>query len=448
MAFDPNTSSDRARAGQVIMLELNEVNVEDVLKYTEAGRLLNFKRFFTKNGYSRTTSESEYHLIEPWIQWVTAHTGHDFSEHGVYRLGDIVDVDIPQIWEMLEAQGLSVGAVSPMNAKCRLQDPAFFVPDPWTRTTVVAPAILKRLYAAIAEAVNENANSRFSAKAALNLAVGCLAYAHPGNYSRYLGLVAKARQQPWARALFLDLLLSDVFIRCVGVKKPHFASLFLNAAAHIQHHYMYSSGIYEGDCRNPEWYVPEGVDPLLDVYALYDDILGRVLAAFPTTRIMLATGLHQDPHHALTYYWRLRDHAAFLNAIQVPFQQVEPRMSRDFLVICRDAEQALAAQAILEGVDSGDGQALFEVDNRGSDLFVTLTWADDVPEAMTFNCGNGISGLLRRHVAFVAIKNGRHNGIGYFSDSGQVTDYGAEEFPLRDTPRRIANALGVTTASK
>ncbi len=34
-----------------------------------------------------------------------------------------------------------------MNAKNRLRDPAFFVPDPWTKTTITGAA-LKRLYAA------------------------------------------------------------------------------------------------------------------------------------------------------------------------------------------------------------------------------------------------------------------------------------------------------------
>lgn len=49
-----------------------------------------------------TESEKEYQHLEPWIQWVTAHIGMTFAEHGVFRLGDIVNRDIPQIWEQLE----------------------------------------------------------------------------------------------------------------------------------------------------------------------------------------------------------------------------------------------------------------------------------------------------------------------------------------------------------
>ena len=39
----------------------------------------------------------------------------------MFRLGDVVNTDIEQIWERLERRGLSVGAISPMNAFLLLQ---------------------------------------------------------------------------------------------------------------------------------------------------------------------------------------------------------------------------------------------------------------------------------------------------------------------------------------
>jgi hypothetical protein len=55
---------------------------------------------------------------------------------------------------------------------------------------------------------------------------------------------------------------------------------------------------------------------------------------------------------------------------------------------------------------------------------------------------------LYRHTAFVAIKNGQHNGVGYFADTGvrRARDpLGDEVFPLREIPARIIAAL--STAS-
>src|SRR5688572_7063566 len=91
---------------QLLFLELNEINFEYLEAYIARGELPAFRDFFARHGYSETTSEQRYDELEPWIQWVTAHTGKSLSEHGVFRLGDIVDHDLPQIWERLEDLGL------------------------------------------------------------------------------------------------------------------------------------------------------------------------------------------------------------------------------------------------------------------------------------------------------------------------------------------------------
>lgn len=426
----------------VLLLELNEINFDHVRSYVELGKLPVLGRLIQRHGLAETTSETSYDELEPWIQWVTAHTGLTLAEHKVFRLGDIVKHDITQIWEALEAQGLTVGAISPMNAKNRCRAPAFFVPDPWTPTRVSGSRVMKRLYKAVAQAVNDNARSRVTPSSAAWLLAGLAAYARPINYKGYLGLFgAAARRRPWAKALILDQLLADIFIRQVRQGRPDFASLFLNAGAHIQHHYMFNSKVYAGPHANPSWYVAEDRDPVLDVYELYDRIIGQVERSFPEARLMLATGLHQDPHAEVTFYWRLKDHAAFLNRAGVPFRRVEGRMSRDFVVYCADAEEAREAEQRLIAIRAGDGRPMLEVDNRGEDLFVMLTWPDDIPESFEYHVGNGPIRGFRDEVSFVAIKNGSHNGIGYMLDTGARKSV-AERIPLRDIPRRIADACG------
>lgn len=429
---------------QVIVLELNEVNFDYIQSYVARRSLPHLAALIASHGVARTTSEDSYERLEPWIQWVTAHTGQSFGEHGVFRLGDIVDKDIPQIWEVLEERGFKVGAISPMNAKYRLKDPAFFVPDPWTRTHIKAGRMLRRLYDGLVQAVNDNAEARITAGSLFSLLVGTVAYASPRNYARYLGLVMRALDRPWRKALFVDLLLADVFIRELRRSRANFATLFVNAAAHIQHHYMYCAAAYDGPHRNPRWYVQEGVDPVLEAYELYDHIVGAVRRAFPDARLMLATGLHQVPHGEVTYYWRLKNHQEFLRQIGVQFARVEPRMSRDFLVACADPEQAVQAAAVLQSARATDGLPLFEVDNRGNDLFVMLTYPRDIPADFVFTVGEAHHRNLRERVAFVALKNGEHDGIGYFLDSGTPRADAPAQFPLQEMPQRIMNALGIS----
>lgn len=425
---------------QLLLVELNEINFELVEKYATVGVLPNFARFLGQHGFTETTSETDYEHLEPWIQWVTAHTGMSYAEHGVFRLGDIVHADHPQIWERLEARGLRVGAVSPMNAKYRLDDPAFFVPDPWTPTGIAAPASVKRLYAAISQAVNDNAEARITPASALAIAMASAKSIGLDNADQYVGFVLKSVRQPWFRAMYLDLLLADVFAKSVAATRPDFASLFLNAGAHIQHHYLFSSRFYDGPFRNPKWYVPADGDPVADIYRLYDRLLGRLLSRFPKARIMLATGLHQDPHPELMYYWRLKDHAGFLGRIGVAFTAIEPRMSRDFVVHCADADAAGTAAEQLAHVVADDGQRLFTIDNRGDSLFIELVYPGDIASQAGFRAGNRNFDGLRAAVAFVAIKNGQHNGIGYFADSAMRLGRG-DRFALKDLPDRIETAL-------
>jgi len=438
----------KARSQQLLLLEFNEICFENVSYYCSRGRLPHLRELIERSGWSTTTSEQQYEHLEPWIQWVTAHTGLSFAEHGVFRLGDIINHDLPQIWEVLEERGLKVGAISPMNAKYRLRDPAFFVPDPWTETQITAPLAVKRLYRAIAQAVNDNAQARLTPASLYALLMGIGRYARPANYARYFALGADALRKPWRKAMFLDLLLSDVFIRQLRATRPNFATLFLNAGAHIQHHYMFSAEAYDGPHRNPEWYVRRGVDPVGEVYELYDAILGAVRKAFPRARLMVATGLHQIPHGGVTYYWRLKEHAAFLRRIGIDFERVDPRMSRDFLVSCRDEQQAAKAARLLQLAVASDGRALFEVDNRGRDLFVMLVYSGPIERDFTFSIGPTAYSNLHDNVVFVALKNGEHNGTGYFLDTGAAKGSVPAEFPLAHVPRRIMEALGVDGAAR
>lgn len=415
---------------RLLFLELNELNFEFVAHYARQGRLPAFARLIEAHGYARTRSETVYEHIEPWIQWFTVHTGKAFGEHGVFRLGDGPQAGARQIWEELAQRGVRVGAFSPMNAGNALTEPAFFVPDPWTKTSVAAPAPMRRAYDAICQAVGDNAEGRITPASAARLALGLLLYSNPANWGAYARLGALGLRGHWPRAVFLDRFMADCFFALWKKSRPDFATLFLNGAAHLQHHYMFNSTAYSGPHRNPPWYLAAGTDPVLEMYRLYDDVVAEALALDPGLRVMIATGLHQDPVDEPVFYWRLRDHAAYLRGIGCEFERVEARMSRDFLVTCKEAESAKRAHLKLLAQRAGDGERLFEVDNRGSSLFVTLSYPHEIKDE-----------ALKSQVVFVAIKNGRHNGIGYFLDTGARAAPEAEPIPLTDLWQRMVSAF-------
>ena len=195
-----------------------------------------------------------------------------------------------------------------------------------------------------------------------------------------------------------------------GAIGPDFASLFLNAGAHIQHHYMFNSQAYSGERRNPDWYIAPGEDPVLEVYELYDRIVGQVQRAFPDARLMLATGLHQDPHargHLLLAPARpCRLPARDRRAVPAASSRACRAISSSPAPMRRRRGRRRSRLAL---VRSQDGVPLFEVDNRGSDLFVMLAWPHDIPDDFRISRRQrGSSGLrercrLRRHQEWRAI---------------------------------------------
>ena len=405
---------------KIILLGLNELNFDYIKFYINQGFLPNFKKIFEIQPPIETVSEKDYKLLEPWVQWVTIHSGKSYKEHNIFRLGDIVNnPELSQIFEELEAEGLSVGAVSPFNAENRLKKPAYFVPDPWTKTNPSGNWIVKALYQAVHQSVNDNAKSKLNFKSMISLGLGLLLYVPLIRWFHYIKIIFKLKK-PGAKAIILDSLLADVHLNLWKKYKPDFSNLFLNSGAHIQHHYLFNSKAYVVDIKNPEWYCPKDYDPLIYILSEYDKQIGKLLKQ-KNVKIIIATGLHQQPHEHLTFYWRLKEHVKFVDMIGIKnFTEILPRMSRDFLVKFNNENDAVNAEKLLNSFyASNDNVKIFEVDNRGTSLFVELVYPNDIEDNGSIYSKESNLKLekFKSYLAFVAIKNGEHNGIGYVTSN-------------------------------
>ncbi len=408
---------------KTILLGLNELNFDFINYYVNNGLLPNFKSIFKNNKIIRTRSEKEYNLLEPWIQWATVHTGKDFSQHKVFRLGDIVGRnDLTQIFEEIESKGFSVGAVSPFNAENRLKKASFFIPDPWTKTKPSKGFLIKSIYKSISQLVNDNSNSKLKMRSLFGLLIGLLVYVPITNWSFYMKNLLKFKK-PGIKAVILDSLLADIFISLHKKNQPDFSNLFLNSGAHIQHHYLFNSEAYAGDLKNPDWYCTKGFDPLIIILKLYDKILGRLLQ-IKNLKLIIATGLHQAPHEKLTFYWRIKNHKIFIRDLGInKFKDLFPRMSRDFLITFTSIDEAKKAENIIESYVMGsDGIKIFRVDNRGLSLFIELVYPADISDN-DFIFSEKFKTKINKfksYISFVAIKNGEHNGLGYLTSNFNI----------------------------
>ena len=322
----------------LILVELNEINFDIVKIYLDKGTNLPGFNAIIGSRLLKTIAEEKYEENEPWIQWPSVHTGLNYDEHKVFRLGDFINSDKEQFFEKVEDAGYLVGAISPMNASNMLKNPAFFIPDPWTKTPSDGSFISRRLTSALSQSVNDNSQSILTMATIINLILAFLTLVSPARFIHMSWYAMTSFKKPWRKALFLDKFLFEIHNTLYKRKKPNFSTIFLNAGAHIQHHYFYNSPhVKTSELVNPSWYVAASEDPFLEMIKIYDDIIQKLLS-IPNTEIIIATGLSQKPYNKLKYYYRLVDHKNFLNDVGVCFSSVVPRMTRDFLIVF-DEEQ-------------------------------------------------------------------------------------------------------------
>jgi hypothetical protein len=306
----------------------------------------------------------------------------------------------------------------------------------------------KAISSALVQAVNDNSQSKLDFATVMKLMVAFAWFVRPTRYKSLVGTALKSRGRPWRKALFLDLFLNEIHLSLLKRKRPNFSTLFLNAGAHIQHHYFFNSEVLTTEkLKNPNWYIEPELDPVSEALSVYDAIIGELIKQ-RNTSLIIATGLSQKPYQKLKFYYRLKDHRSFLKLIGIHFKEVFPRMTRDFEVTFSSEADASKAARIMSSIFVNDEQRLFgEIDNRGKSLFVVLDYPNEVLSSDVVVGDPIINFNISEHLVFVAIKNGEHQGRGFAYYSDDLRDLapsdGSHVAAIHDTILRYFNKQSV-----
>ena len=93
--------------------------------------------------------------------------------------------------------------------------------------------------------------------------------------------------------------------------------------------------------------------------------------------------------------------SCFLTNIGIKFDQLSPRMTRDFLVSFASEAEALQAEKVLSSILVDNEIKLFEeIDNRGKDIYVVLTYPYEIMDDTTIEI-SGTNVKLNDLVVFV-----------------------------------------------
>ncbi|WP_440633384.1 hypothetical protein [Candidatus Pelagibacter sp. HIMB1485] len=403
-----------------LLIQLNEINFDLVDKYLNQSNKKKYPNLkILKKTYKcfNTHSEKEYKNLEPWIQWVSVYLGKDYNQHKIFRLGDIINhPNEKQIFEKIESKGFQVGAISPMNTENRLKNPSYFIPDPWTNTFPDDSNFSKRVSLMLKQTVNDNASGGISFSSILSVFEIIFKTFHYKKTTFLAKLIFSSIIKPWKKSLVLDYLIHLIHLNFFKKKSPNFSTIFLNAGAHIQHHYFFNSKFLENFPKNPDWYIKSFFDPIEDMLEVYDKIIGDYLKLSKEGKqILISTGLRQIPYDDNKFYYRLKNHSDFLENIGIKFSKVLTRMTRDFEIIFDNELDLLKAKEILHNIKSKkDNINIFsEIEKRTKSLFVTLTYPNEIKKNDLLIVNEKKVLDFFDQVLFVAIKNGMHDSKGY-----------------------------------
>jgi len=416
----------------VVLLEFNEINQRVLCDMVEAGQLPHFKRLIDHNQIATTTVDETYENLEPWIQWVTAHTGKSQAEHKAFNLSDVQHTHLKQIWDVLEGQGIACGLVSPMNARRGALSKGFFVPDPWSVSDDSYPKALDPIYRFIAERVQQHNISLEQGSSKLGFLVACLRAGVPvAALARLAAGYIAAKVDPkkkWRLVVAFDRFLWDITAALQQKFKTRFTSVFMNAVAHYQHHYWteHRGGTWRQKYpvlfskRNPvsERNLHPNDDPIAYGLKCYDGIVGAAVAKVGVQSVVVLTGLSQVPFEGYAeesgfYLYRPIDHARLFATLALPCIRIAPLMSRDSMLYFADEATSRLALQILAST-TVNGRRVFQFSEE-TDLriFVKVIYSYDA-QADDLITADGLSQTLRwgDYFTLITFKTGHHHSEG------------------------------------
>lgn len=439
---------------RVIQLELNEISSDVISKMITKGHLPNFAKINKSWKFLKTDSEKNYKDIEPWIQWVTVHTGKTLAEHKIFRLSNAHNLEYPQIWEQLSYHSIESAIIGSMNALRGNTKGGIFIPDPWAQSNKAYPDDLKPLWQFLASKVQQHATSKFSTHDMLEAFRCCRKIGLP--YKLYIRIICQLLSQKlnvktkWRLAGVFDILLSEIFKSILKSTNYGFYTLFLNSIAHYQHHYWRAFDLKPFDPSIKYFDIRKKDNPMLYGYKIYDAIIGDILklvAEDEETLVIIVSGLSQIPFNlkdnegGMNYY-RLNNHKEFARKIGLN-GDVFPMMSRDWQYKYISLEDRQHTLDILNST-LVDGKPLFMItENNEGYIYVETSYTQGVNSESTICIFGKTLGKFNDHFTNIAVKSGHHTGTGnlWISDSNIISSPNNTLIPLTAISNIVMNAL-------
>lgn len=449
---------------RVIALEFNELTPSLMQRWIGQGLLPGFKRLFGESQVFVTDAEEKPPNLEPWIQWVTVHTGLPFSKHGVFDLGDGHKLKAPRLWDLVSDAGKQVWICGSMNAGVKgSRINGAIVPDPWSAGVEPYPkGQFDAFFNLVRTYVQEYASQDVPLTTMDYARFGRFMIAHglsPATVKKTIAQLASERggRNKWKRAMILDRLFWDVFRAYWKRNQPHFSTLFLNSTAHLQHYHWRNMEPEAFKLKPSDSEQSEYGDAVLAGYQAMDSIVQEALDMIEGTgtTLVLLTALGQQ---ALVRYeddggkqvFKPHDPLALLRfAGSVEAARYAPVMAEEYHLYFDSEDAAQRAAEALDGL-TVDGTPLMRVRRDRSELFAACAVIRAPGESSRVASRSGSSAAFHDLFFPVAgLKSGGHHpdGIFWVRTPTRLHRVHPERVSLRHVAPTLARLVGLSEAT-
>lgn len=367
----------------VIMLEFNELTPVLMDRFIAAGKLPGFAKLRARSAAFVTDAEEDPPYLEPWIQWITVHTGLGYKDHGIFDLGDGPKLTAPRIWDMLSDENKRVWICGSMNASVRGEGfKGRVLPDPWaTGIRPIPDGDFDGFLNFVQKYVQEYTRDKAPVTAADSLRFLRFMTMHGLSAQTVTGilrqLLSEARDGgKWRRATILDRLQWDVFKYYYRREAPDFSTFFLNSTAHFQHYYWRNLQPDSFDVKPSEEDQARYEDAILYGYQQMDEIVSDCLdMAGETATIVMCTALgsqpmlHYEESGGVQLFRAIDPDALFRFAGIDGGYEFAPVMAEEFRLFFEDEAGATAAMPKLLGMKLESGEPLMKARQSGREIY-------------------------------------------------------------------------------
>jgi hypothetical protein len=416
---------------RVIVLEFNELCPSLIEGFIRAGRLPNFERFYRESEIYTTDAEATGEDLNPWVQWVTAHTGLSVEQHDIRHLSEGHRLQDKTVWDLLSEVGRRVWVCGSMNPRCDMPIHGHLLPDPWSTGVAPQPAgEFDSYFDFVRKAVQEHSKESTGGSAREFVAYMLKHGLSFETVLRTFWQLASERVADvrWKRAMIMDRFQWDIFHHYYRRYRPDFSTFFLNSTAHYQHCYWRHMEPETFRNKPGKAELKTYGDAILQGYQNMDALVGKFLQlADQETTLVFCTALSQQPYtdHEETggrHYYRLRRQELLRDKLGIVQPLVlEPVMAEQFFLRFDSEQEAVLAEQRLRSFHLDQESAfrngrtqLFNTEQDGQALLCQCRCTGIVEPSASITGGELTTPVLFNEVFYQleTVKSGRHHPDG------------------------------------